>query len=853
MATPTTLSSDITALAAALSTARVAVVDFETTGLRPHMDQIVGMGIYLPEQDAAFYINMGHGLSDARYLRYDTKVVAAVMQPFVADLSRHLIAHNATFDMRWIIKMGLDIRCRISCSLVHSHRVDENLHEHHRERTTHFHTPVTYGLKELTVIYFNEKPPTLHGVIGQINTSSAPVHAVATYCILDCYNTWRLYHRAEGIIHRDLQLRRLTEEIDDPNLLVLTKMMAEGILVDMAEASRQIVIYQEAIQACRNEIWRAARINWPLDTPSQMLVVLRHLQVGQDLGYDPFYLPLYAGERDPSVSRDVLFEVFEACQNPDKRRVIAAFIAKTLMEQRLSSFLKPLPQHVQLTAGRLYPNRFSSTLVTTRFSCSPNLQNMPRKMGDEGDIDEDEVWRSVLPPECTTFQTTKDIFLAKPGHTLVVMDLSAAEPRYLSLLFQRALSLKDSHYQVQRQQLQQWRREAYPLLLTRMRSTAKPYEAPEETNEIVWPEYDEDPLYRVFKHGQPFNDPYNAMLVAMMRQEYEQAKQAGKVESWLENERWRGKRAFLALGYGSSAENLCGPLNWSLARTQKAIADLEKTYATLNPLRELTLREMIHIGEVRSLWGRPRRINGYYQLARPEPITIGFYRMRPVPTDYEAEIIPLGSTRQAVQAFVKRCYTVSDDGKSGQVVLEGDESTGGVVYKSAFDAFANADHFNRPPFRNISFNMIKWVRDQHGLTRQLPRQARAQRQAFNALCQATGADHLRWLMNRMDAEICQMPEFTNCKLVLTVHDSLIYEVPDEKVEAFIKVARPVMQTAPDWCDIPIKVGIEVGRRYGDMQKWKPPQEPAAEPDRSMNTGCLAVVIQPWLWTRRKSP
>lgn len=328
-----------------------------------------------------------------------------------------------------------------------------------------------------------------------------------------------------------------------------------------------------------------------------------------------------------------------------------------------------------------------------------------------------------------------------------------------------------------------------------------------------------------------------------MPDEYKAAQQAGQVDKWFEEDRWRGKRAFLALGYGSSADNLATPLKWTVERTQKAIANLEKTYATLNPLREMTLREMIHIGEVRSLWGRPRRINGYYQLARPEPVTIGFYRMRPTFQSYEAEIIPLGSTRQAVQAFVKRCYVCSDDGKTGDMVLEGDPATGNVMYISAFDVFANADHFNRPPFRNINFSQIRWVRDQDGLTRQLPRQARAQRQAFNALCQATGADHLRWLMNRMDAEVCANPSFGDCKLVLTVHDSLIFEVPDAKVEAFIAVARPVMQTAPSWCDIPIKVGIEVGKRYGEMVKWKSPQEPAP----AMPTGCLHRLLRPWSW------
>lgn len=851
MGSPTTLTTKLDRLASALAGATIAVADFETSGLRPHMDQAAGLGVYLPKSGQAFYINVGHGLDDAQYPRYAVSELADVLRPFLGDPSRHLIMHNATFDLRWLLGMGLTIRCRVSCSLVHTHRVDENLHEKAKERTTHYHTTVSYGLKELTAIYFNERAPTLHGVIGAVNVIQAPIHNVATYCVLDCYNTWRLYERANAILAKDGALLKLTRDIDDPNLLVLAKMMGEGILIDTAEVIQQITTYERAIQACRDHIWQATGLSCGLDTPREMLRVLRHLQLGDDLQYDPFYLPLHEGESDPSVKRDILVEVFDGCENTNKRLVVALFIAKTIMEQRLSSFLRPLPERVRLTEGRLYPDRFSSTLVTTRFSSSPNLQNLPRKMGEHDDVDEDEVWRSMLPPECSDFHTTKDIFIARPGHQLVCMDLSAAEPRYLALLFQRAIKEKDGYYKAKRQELRQLRRDKYPHLVELMHATAKPYEPQDNPDsEIQWPKYDEDPLYRVFKYGDPFPDPYNALLAAMDRETYETAKRENRVEKWLEDERWRGKRAFLALGYGSSAQNLYKPLKWTLERTEKAIADLEGNYATLMPLRELTLREMIHTGEVRSLWGRPRRINGYYQLAHPEPVTVSFYRMRPVFQKYEADIIPLGSTRQAVQAFVKRCYICSEDGKTGELVLESDPVTGNVLHKSRGDVFVNADHFNRVPFRNINFSQIRWVRDGNGLTRQLPRQERAKRQAFNALCQSTGADHLRWLMNRMDQEVCARPEFADCKLVLTIHDSLLFEVPNDKVQAFIEVARPIMQCAPPWCDIPIKVGIEVGARYGAMKKVKAPV-PIIEANTAIERqGCLYRMLQPWSWLRR---
>jgi hypothetical protein len=353
--------------------------------------------------------------------------------------------------------------------------------------------------------------------------------------------------------------------------------------------------------------------------------------------------------------------------------------------------------------------------------------------------------------------------------------------------------------------------------------------APTSPYQIQWPEITEDPLWRVFKYGHPTNDPYNALLMAMDREGYRQAVAANRNEAWLKENRWRGKKAFLAFAYGASAEALAPQLDWSIERTREAIRSIEDTYVTLKPLRNLTMLQMVHFGQVTTLWGRPRRINGFFQLAQPRPVTVGFYRMRPSYRSYVARIIPLGSTSPApneegvltggggVQAFVEECYVELDDGRQGEIVLAGHRD-GTVAHQSRSDPFASAKHFNRPPFRNLNFNQIRWVEDEDGLRRAIPRQQRALRAAFNSLCQATGADHLRWIMNNVDREVCSRPEFADCRLILTIHDSLVYEVPETTVESFVAATRPIVTRRPEWSDIDIKSDVEVGRRFGQMQK-----------------------------------
>jgi DNA polymerase I-like protein with 3'-5' exonuclease and polymerase domains len=797
---PHTLEVDPGSLQAALAESRVAVLDFEASAVAPHFAAVAGLGVYLPESRRVWYINVGHLVDDPDIPRYTVAELRTTVQPFLGDPERQMVAHNATYELRLLAKLGVDVRCRVSCTLLWTHRGDECLRSDGSEPTVHPHLKrVTYGLKELMVALFGVAPPRLHEVTEGHNPIFSPPREVGVYCACDVVNTWSLYHRSERIIAGDQWLRKLLRNVDDPNNLPLARMMAAGIQIDAEEARRQRRLYQQSVQMCREAIWDILDINWPLDTPAEINRVLRHLGLRSETS-------------DRSVGHEALLDLFHEVGTDQARTVLALLLSKAQMEQRIDAFLYPLPEKVRYTDGRLFPERFASTLATTRFASSPNLQNLP---GRADKVDEDDLWRAFLPDSCDEHATTRNVFTAKPGHILVSCDLSAAEPRYLALLFQRALLLRDGPYGRRRAELHQERMSRYPALLQRMYDTRTP-EPPRPPERIEWPDYDEDPLWGVFKYGKPFHDPYDALLATIDREGYTEAVRAGRQANWLEKNRWRGKKAFLALAYGSRADTLAPALKWTVERTQQAIDALETTYATLRPLRELTLQEMIHLGEVRTLWNRPRRINGYYQLARPDPLRVCFYRMRPVPRRYVARIIPLGSTVQGVQSFVQDCWVELDEGRRGELVLAGNPD-GSLRHISQGDPFAQARHFNQPPFRNLNFAQIEWVQEENGLRRFLARQSRGLRQAFNSLCQATGADHLRWLMNAVDEEVCGLPEFGDCRLILTLHDSLIFEVPAPRAEAFIRAAKPVISRRPYWSDIDFKVKVETGTRFGEMK------------------------------------
>jgi hypothetical protein len=69
-----------------------------------------------------------------------------------------------------------------------------------------------------------------------------------------------------------------------------------------------------------------------------------------------------------------------------------------------------------------------------------------------------------------------------------------------------------------------------------------------------------------------------------------------------------------------------------------------------------------------------------------------------------------------------------------------------------------------------------------------------ERAAINARLQGTAADIIRHAMVRMDAAL--QKEKLSARMLLQVHDELVFEVPDDQVEKTLPVVKKVMEEAP---------------------------------------------------------
>jgi DNA polymerase-1 len=89
-----------------------------------------------------------------------------------------------------------------------------------------------------------------------------------------------------------------------------------------------------------------------------------------------------------------------------------------------------------------------------------------------------------------------------------------------------------------------------------------------------------------------------------------------------------------------------------------------------------------------------------------------------------------------------------------------------------------------------------------------PQAGFAKRAAINAPIQGTAADVIRRAMVRMPDAIADIP----AKMLLQVHDELIFEVDADAADDLITAARDVMENASDPAvKLDVKLAVDAGR------------------------------------------
>lgn len=117
----------------------------------------------------------------------------------------------------------------------------------------------------------------------------------------------------------------------------------------------------------------------------------------------------------------------------------------------------------------------------------------------------------------------------------------------------------------------------------------------------------------------------------------------------------------------------------------------------------------------------------------------------------------------------------------------------------------------------------KYVETDLGRRRYLPdlysedeyRRSAALRMAVNTPVQGLGADLLKLSMGRLVVSLKNRPYI---RPILTVHDSLVFLVDEDKIEEAVEIVRGCMEAPPPLMNfVPMLAEASVGKRYGELE------------------------------------
>ena len=90
----------------------------------------------------------------------------------------------------------------------------------------------------------------------------------------------------------------------------------------------------------------------------------------------------------------------------------------------------------------------------------------------------------------------------------------------------------------------------------------------------------------------------------------------------------------------------------------------------------------------------------------------------------------------------------------------------------------------------------------------------AERYAVNAVIQGSAADLIKRAMLAVDARI--RDEGLRTRMLLQIHDELVFEAPDAEIPTLAELVREAMVTALD-LKVPLKVDLSAGPNWLDVQ------------------------------------
>jgi len=310
--------------------------------------------------------------------------VMEALRPAFFDPSRPKVGQNVRFDALSLSKYWGQIPPGPYVDLISQvHTLNENLR--------------TYGLGDLAKRYLGFSYAKL--AQGGTPMDALPFDAVARYVGLDAKLTQLLYTRMSALLAAKPRLEAVAAlEHDVTEVLVWAKHY--GVLVDRQALQALSVLLEGRLDKIESKVYSAAGHHFLVTSTQQRAKVL----------YEELHLPVH--ERTPKGAPSTSEKALRPLAR--KHAIVPLLLEHAELSKLQSTYADGLVTFID-EDGRIRCNLKQSGTVTGRLSSSePNLQNVPRQ-SDGG-----------------TEARIRSMFLASPGHTLVVGDYANVEARFMA-------------------------------------------------------------------------------------------------------------------------------------------------------------------------------------------------------------------------------------------------------------------------------------------------------------------------------------------------------------------------------------------------------------------------------------
>jgi DNA polymerase I len=361
--------------------------DTETTDLEPRNANLVGIGCCWGEEtNSMAYIPVGHDSGD----NLELELVLKNLKPILESATYPKVLQNAKFDRLVFKNQGVNLQGVVFDTMLASYVLNPDS---------------SHNLTDLSSRYLSIVPQSYGDLVPKGQTiANISIPAVAEYCGMDVWGTYRLYSILTAELAAAPRLLALLQEIELPLEPILAKMEDRGINIDAEYLQKLSLVLAEDLAKIEEQTYALAGEKFNLGSPKQLAQIL----------FEKLQLDTQGIRKTKSgYSTDV--NTLEKLQG--KHEVVDLILQHRTFSKLKSTYVDALPALIHPKTGRVHTDFNQAVTSTGRLSSSnPNLQNIPIRT---------EFSRQI-----------RRAFIPAPGWILAAADYSQIELRILAHLSQ---------------------------------------------------------------------------------------------------------------------------------------------------------------------------------------------------------------------------------------------------------------------------------------------------------------------------------------------------------------------------------------------------------------------------------